>query len=167
MSWTITHEEEDLLAQAHQSEQTMQKDMEWMGVSPLAQLRMRQHRYASLIISPLISRFLQLHFNLTDATHWTSHYNGFSYEEFYEFIIDFFEADTTPEGQEASVKLLEWWNRYFSNFILTPSAADRDVPRAVFPRSAATRAAIPNSTRQTSLTILRRQRQAARPSNPL
>lgn len=53
-----------------------------------------------------------------------SHYNGFSYEEFYEFIIDFFEADTTPEAQEASAKLLEWWNKYVSDSIFTPTAAD-------------------------------------------
>ena len=55
--------------------------------------------YAGLIISPRNSHFSQFHLNLTDATHWMDHYNGFSYEEFYEFIIDFFEADTTPEGQ--------------------------------------------------------------------
>jgi hypothetical protein len=44
-------------------------------------------------------------------------YNGFSYEEFHEFIVDFFEADMTPEGQEAAVKLLEWWNKYISDLI--------------------------------------------------
>ncbi|KAF9782367.1 hypothetical protein BJ322DRAFT_994308, partial [Thelephora terrestris] len=54
---------------------------------------------------------LQLHFSLTDATHWMNHYNGFNYEEFWEFIVDFFEADETPEGQEASTQLLEWWNK--------------------------------------------------------
>jgi hypothetical protein len=40
-----------------------------------------------------------------------SHYNGFNYEEFWEFVVDFFEADQTPEAQEASAKLLEWWNK--------------------------------------------------------
>jgi len=49
-----------------------------------------------------------------------NHYNGFSYEEFYEFIINFFKADTTPGAQEVSAKLLEWWNKYVSSFILTP-----------------------------------------------
>ena len=56
----------------------------------------------------------QLHFALADATFWMPHYNGFNYEEFYEFIIDFFEADITPQAQEASAKLLEWWNKYVS-----------------------------------------------------
>ena len=41
-----------------------------------------------------------------------SHYNGFNYEEFYEFVVDFFEADQTPEGKAASVELHAWWNKY-------------------------------------------------------
>ncbi|KAF9783394.1 hypothetical protein BJ322DRAFT_1008007, partial [Thelephora terrestris] len=53
---------------------------------------------------------VQLHFALCDATHWMNHYNGFNYEEFYEFIIDFFEADQTPEGKAALTELLNWWN---------------------------------------------------------
>ena len=44
----------------------------------------------------------QLHFSLTDATHWMSQYNGFNYEEFWEFIVDYFEADETAEAREAS-----------------------------------------------------------------
>src|SRR6201999_103517 len=52
------------------------------------------------------------------------HYNGFSYEEFYEFIIDFFEADTTPEGLGVSGNLLEWWNKYIFSFTFTLIAAD-------------------------------------------
>ena len=157
----------DPLVQAHQNEQTIRRNTGWMGASLLVQLHTWQRRYVSLIASPPDSQFPQLHFNLTDATHWMPHYNGFSYEEFYEFIIDFFEADTTPEGQEASAILLEWWNRYFSVFTPTPPAADmRDVPRAVFPRSAATRAAAPSSTRRASLAVLRQQRQATHSSNP-
>ena len=45
--------------------------------------------------------------------------NRFSDEEFYEFIVDFFEVDTTLE---ASAKLLKWRNKYLSNFIPTPIA---------------------------------------------
>jgi len=41
-----------------------------------------------------------------------SHYNGFNYEEFYEFVIDFFEVDQTPEGKAASAELFAWWNKY-------------------------------------------------------
>ena len=35
-----------------------------------------------------------------------SHYSGFNYEEFYEFIVDFFEEDQTPEGKAAASELL-------------------------------------------------------------
>ena len=53
----------------------------------------------------------KLHFALNDATHWMSHYNGFNYEEFYEFIIDFLEEDQTPAGKAASNELFAWWNQ--------------------------------------------------------
>ena len=43
-----------------------------------------------------------------------SHYSGFNYEEFYEFIVDFFEEDQTPEGKAAASELFDWWNRYIS-----------------------------------------------------
>ena len=66
----------------------------------------------------------QLHFALCDATHWMSHYNGFNYEEFYEFIIDFFEADQTPEGRTASKELYDWWNRYVAGSMSTFCATD-------------------------------------------
>ena len=39
-------------------------------------------------------------------------YSGFNYEEFYEFIINYFEADETPQAQEISAALLEWWNKH-------------------------------------------------------
>ena len=58
----------------------------------------------------------KLHFSLNDTTHWMSDYNGFNYEEFYEFIIDFFEEDQTPEGKAATNELFNWWNQYVSGF---------------------------------------------------
>jgi hypothetical protein len=87
-----------------------------------------------------------------------SHYNGFNYEEFYEFIIDFFEGDQTPEGKAATRELFNWWNRYVPNSNL-PLLSLRP-PRCVFPQSAATRAASSTSAGRLSLAILRRQRQA-------
>jgi hypothetical protein len=48
-----------------------------------------------------------------------SHYNGFNYEEFYEFIIDSLEEDETPEGKAATNELFNWWNQYVSNSILS------------------------------------------------
>ena len=59
-----------------------------------------------------------MHFALCDATHWMNPYNGFNYEEFYEFVIDFFEADKTPEGKAASTELYDWWNKYVPDFAL-------------------------------------------------
>lgn len=127
MSWTIVcRKGVNPLAWALQNVRVMRRSMEWMGGSPLVQSHTQRHMYVSLVVSLFLhpTHIPQLHFNLTDATHWMNHYNGFSYEEFYEFIIDFFEADTTPEAQEASAKLLEWWNKYISNFIVSPPTAD-------------------------------------------
>jgi hypothetical protein len=62
----------------------------------------------------------KLHFALNDATQWMIHYNGFNYEEFYEFIIDFFEDDQTPEGKAATNELFNWWNRYVLIVDLSP-----------------------------------------------
>ena len=101
-----------------------------MGVLLPVQSHTQQCRYATCIVSLPNLHFPQLHFNLTDASHWTSHYNGFNYEEFYEFIVDFFEADTTPDAQEASTKLLNWWNRYFSRLIITLAAVDTEHPQS-------------------------------------
>lgn len=62
----------------------------------------------------------KLHFALCDADHWAPYYNGFNYEEFHEFIIDFFEADQTPEGKAASKELYSWWNRYVFLYLYLP-----------------------------------------------
>ena len=90
------------------------------------------------------------------------HYNGFNYEEFYEFIVDFFEEDQTPEGKTAASKLFGWWNRYVPDLTPLPSLT---TPRRVFPRSPATRAASSTSAKQSSLGRLRQQRKA-RASQP-
>ena len=39
-----------------------------------------------LLLLPYLHH-IQLHFALNDATHWMSHYSGFNYREFYEFMI--------------------------------------------------------------------------------
>ena len=130
MSGAIVHEGANLSGQALQSKQTMQKYIGWMGALLPVRLHMQQYRYILCVVSPPDSHFPQLHFNLTDATHWNSHYNGFSYEEFYEFIVDFFEADTTPEAQEASTKLLDWWNRYVSRSIITSATTNTEYPQS-------------------------------------
>ena len=76
--------------------------------------------YAAIQVCSLVSLsalflthfYLKLHFALNDATAWMSHYNGFNYEEYYEFIVDFFEEDQTPDGKAATNELLKWWNKY-------------------------------------------------------
>ncbi|KAF9789312.1 hypothetical protein BJ322DRAFT_1208558 [Thelephora terrestris] len=80
--------------------------------SVAAQLRMNGQVTARAIAYAAV----QLHFSLNDATHWMSDYNSFNYEEFYEFIIDFFEEDQTPEGKAAADELFNWWNQYVSGF---------------------------------------------------
>jgi len=62
----------------------------------------------------------KLHFTLCDADHWVPYYNGFNYKEFHEFIIDFFEADQTPEGKAASKELYSWWNGYVFLYLYLP-----------------------------------------------
>ena len=52
-----------------------------------------------------LTLLFKLYLSLCNATHRVSHYNQFSCEEFYEFIIDFFEADQVPEGKTASKEL--------------------------------------------------------------
>ena len=49
----------------------------------------------------------KLHFALTDAAHWTVRYNGFDYEEVYEFIIDFLEDDQSTEARAATSELFD------------------------------------------------------------
>ena len=59
-----------------------------------------------------------------------SHYNGFDYEEFYEFIVDFFGADQTPEGKTASKELCDWWNRYVSDSISIITVIDASLEKS-------------------------------------
>lgn len=71
----------------------------------------------------------KLQFALSDAVYWTSHYKGLNHEEFHEFIIDFFEADQTPEGKTTSKQFYDWWTRYASDsipiFAVDASSSDK------------------------------------------
>jgi hypothetical protein len=55
---------------------------------------------------------IQLVFNLTDAIHWMDTYNAFSFQAFYNFIVDYFEDTQGPAAKERADDLLKWWNRY-------------------------------------------------------
>ena len=52
----------------------------------------------------------QLHFALQSASHWRRVYDDFNYEEFYNFIVDYFEADMSPVTKNEGKVLLDWWN---------------------------------------------------------
>ncbi|KAG6818922.1 hypothetical protein H0H93_000271 [Arthromyces matolae] len=54
---------------------------------------------------------VMLLFSLTDAPQWKPVYNGFSYEHFYNFIIDFFEDVQGLEAKARVKALLVWWNK--------------------------------------------------------
>ena len=77
--------------------------------------RLFRYYYGSPRCSSWLIFLPKLHFALNDANFWTPHYNGFNYEEFYEFVIDFFEGDQTPEGKAAASELFKWWNQYVTD----------------------------------------------------
>ncbi|KAF9000331.1 hypothetical protein BDQ17DRAFT_1170610, partial [Cyathus striatus] len=55
---------------------------------------------------------LQVHFSLSNAEEWKNESEGFSYPEFYNFIIDFFDVTTSPAAEKRIKDLLTWWNKY-------------------------------------------------------
>ena len=95
---------------------------------------MQPCRYATSFVSFEAHTFTQLHFSLTDATHWMNEYNGFNYEEFYEFIVDFLKVDQTLEGKAATTELYNWWNRYVCMLYTTPEPSLM-IPQPSIPRS--------------------------------
>jgi hypothetical protein len=110
--------------------------------------------------------FLQLHFNLTDAIHWTAHYNRINYEESTSSSLTFSRPMQRQKhgGIDKTSRVVKYIY-FLSRFC--PTAADIALLRTVFQRSAATRAAAPTSVRRTSLAVLRQQRQLlARFSHP-
>ena len=68
----------------------------------------------------------QLHFALTDTNYWMHQYTGFDYEDFHEFIIDYFKANTTLQAQEVSTGLLKWWNKYISCLIFISTTINEE-----------------------------------------
>ncbi|KAF9644382.1 hypothetical protein BDM02DRAFT_3103012, partial [Thelephora ganbajun] len=66
------------------------------------QVTLRSIAYAAVQVS--------LHFALQTASKWCNFYDDFSYKEFYDFIVDYFEADSSPEAKKAAGELLDWWN---------------------------------------------------------
>ena len=108
----------------------MRSKQGWMAKLLRGQSPTQLCRYLTpLVVLPRSHIHSKLHFALCDATHWMSHYNGFNYEEFYEFVIDFFEGDQTPEGIAASRELYNWWNKYVPNQMLIFTAADTSPER--------------------------------------
>jgi hypothetical protein len=61
--------------------------------------------------NPNSKQLVQLHFALQTAGQWCRFYDDFDYEEFYNFVVDYFEADASPEARKAARELLDWWNK--------------------------------------------------------
>ena len=112
------------LGLGHQDDQTTHRFIGWITVLPRVPSHMLRCRCATSFHPFAWLTFPQLHFALTDATYWMSQYSGFDYEEFYEFIVDYFEADVTPQAYEISANLLDWWNKYISSSTSIPAATD-------------------------------------------
>ncbi|KAJ3741037.1 hypothetical protein DFH05DRAFT_1462884 [Lentinula detonsa] len=53
---------------------------------------------------------IHLHFGLTDASSWNARYLGYSYQDLWNFIVDFFEDPEDDEAAKQAEKLLKWWN---------------------------------------------------------
>lgn len=52
----------------------------------------------------------QLALNLTDVSQWVDVYNGFSFQAFYYFIVDYFEDTPDLASKARADGLLKWWN---------------------------------------------------------
>lgn len=55
--------------------------------------------------------WIQLHFNLSNASHWVLTHNSFNYEVFYKSIVDYLEVPGDDEGMQAVKELFNWWDR--------------------------------------------------------
>jgi len=53
---------------------------------------------------------VQLHFALQTAGQWCRIYDDLNYKKFYNFIVDYIEADSSPEVRKAARELIDWWN---------------------------------------------------------
>jgi hypothetical protein len=54
---------------------------------------------------------LQLRFSLSNASAWHEIDGCFSYINFYNNIVDFFELTPGPAAQKRARELLAWWSR--------------------------------------------------------
>ncbi|KAF8993079.1 hypothetical protein BDQ17DRAFT_1253205 [Cyathus striatus] len=59
---------------------------------------------------------IHVHFAMSCAEEWSNESEGFSYPDFYYFIVDFFEDTTGPEARKRTKKLLAWWNKYVHSY---------------------------------------------------
>lgn len=55
--------------------------------------------------------FLQVRFALSNAGAWSDWDGCFSYIEFYNHILDFFENPPGPTAQQFSEILISWWTK--------------------------------------------------------
>jgi hypothetical protein len=63
-----------------------------------------------LLYSSFNFHLSQLALNLTDVSQWVEVYNGFSFQGFYYFIVDYFEDTPDLASKARADDLLKWWN---------------------------------------------------------
>ncbi|KAJ3926634.1 MAG: hypothetical protein NXY57DRAFT_864688, partial [Lentinula lateritia] len=52
---------------------------------------------------------VHLHIALTDTSHWTHSYDGYNYQDLWNFVVDFFEDPIDEEAEKQGKELLKWW----------------------------------------------------------
>ncbi|KAJ3778514.1 hypothetical protein FB446DRAFT_832291 [Lentinula raphanica] len=52
---------------------------------------------------------IHLHLALTDASHWVHSYDGYNYQDLWNFVVDFFEDPIDDEAAKQAKDLLKWW----------------------------------------------------------
>ncbi|KAJ3764616.1 hypothetical protein FB446DRAFT_799470 [Lentinula raphanica] len=65
---------------------------------------------------------VHLHLALTDASRWVHSYDGYNYQDLWNFIVDFFEDPIDDEAAKQAKELLKWWTDHI--FTGTGSASN-------------------------------------------
>ncbi|KAJ3831439.1 hypothetical protein F5878DRAFT_675157 [Lentinula raphanica] len=52
---------------------------------------------------------VHLHLALTDASRWVHSYDGYNYQDLWNFVVDFFEDPIDDEAAKQAKDLLKWW----------------------------------------------------------
>ena len=70
-----------------------------------------QVEHPLLLTNHTFTIYLQLLFALSDAPMWLPTNRGFSYHNFYNFIVDYLKVQETCEDGDQIRNLFQWWNQ--------------------------------------------------------